>query len=105
MAEMGAFSSLQVKHGKPAADPPRRVQLVAFVQAYAAPIPRLQSDFQCISARIGQVLCCALDLTFWICAESRGSEYGMIQCRFWKRVCSQPWLVSVEQMTSGRRIC
>jgi len=36
-------------------DPPCRVQLVAFVMSYNEPFLKLQSDFQCISGRIGQV--------------------------------------------------
>lgn len=47
--------AMQVQNGEPVTDPAGRVQLIAYVQAYSDPVPKLQSDFQCISKRIGQV--------------------------------------------------
>ena len=45
---------MQVQAQEEVADPANRVQLVAFVQAHSETFVKLQSDFQCVSSRIGQ---------------------------------------------------
>ena len=48
----------QLQNSQVAEDPKCRKQLVAYVQASSEPFTVLQSDFHCISSRIGQVRYC-----------------------------------------------
>lgn len=50
----GEAAVAQAQQGLAAEDPPGRFTLVSFVCAYGEPFARLQSDFHCVSTRIGQ---------------------------------------------------
>ena len=88
---------MQVQAGEEVADPANRVQLVAFVQAHSETFAKLQSDFQCVSSRIGQArdtLCCVGIKPCLQAQEGQSQTWQIIHlhvcgvCRSWSRASS-----------------